>query len=298
MTRQARTLLTGGAFFEGPRWRDGQWWVSDFYRHGVYTVTPEGTATRILDVPAQPSGLGWMPDGSLLVVSMGDRRLLRRWPDGSVTPHADLSDHAAWHCNDMVVDAQGRAWVGNFGFDLMQGADPATTGLLRVDPDGGIARVADDLAFPNGMAITPDGATLLVGETFRGRYTAFTINADGSLSDRRTWAQLGPEPALTTRRAVTEQLETAPDGCCLDAEGCLWVADAMGQRCLRVAPGGTIVDTVTADGQGVFACMLGGADGRTLLLCCAPDSSERRRRAALEATLMTCTVDIPHAGLP
>lgn len=298
MTRQTQTLLTGGAFFEGPRWRDGRWWVSDFYRHAVYTVSPEGDSTRVMDVPAQPSGLGWMPDGSLVVVSMADRRLLRRWPDGSVTTHADLSAHAAWHCNDMVVDALGRAWVGNFGFDLMQGADPATTGLIRVDPDGQVTPVADDLAFPNGMAITPDGTTLLVGETFRGRYTAFTIRADGALTERRTWVQIGPEPSLSTRSEVTAQLEMAPDGCCLDAEGCLWVADAMGQRCIRVAPGGAITDTVTAHGQGIFACMLGGNDGRTLLMCCAPDSSERRRSAAREATLVTCDVDVPHAGLP
>lgn len=299
MSRRLETLLTGGAFFEGPRWRDDRWWVSDFYRHGVYSVLPGGEEALVMEVPGQPSGLGWMPDGSLLMVSMRDRRLLRRAPQGQVVEHARLDELATGHCNDMVVDAQGRAWVGNFGFDLMAGADPRGASLLRVDPDGTVAAVADNLYFPNGAVITPDGETLIVGETFGNRLTAFTIGEDGTLGDRRVWAQFGPSPTPGSRADMARQLTVAPDGCCLDAEGCIWVADAMGGRCIRVVEGGAIVDEIAAPpGTGVFACMLGGEDGCTLLLCCAPDSSEKRRAGTREASLMSCRVDVPHAGLP
>jgi sugar lactone lactonase YvrE len=299
MKRRLETLLEGGSFFEGPRWRDGRWWVSDFYRHGVFTVTPEGHAEQVLQVPGQPSGLGWMPGGELLVISMRDRRVLRQTGDGSLELHADLSAHAGGFANDMVVDARGRAWVGNFGFDLMTGEDPRPSKLVRVDPDGTVTAVADDLYFPNGSVITPDGKTLIVGETFGCRLSAFTITDDGTLTDRRVWAQLAPTPTLTTRAEVLPQLKVAPDGCCLDAEDCIWVADAVGARCIRVARDGGILEQIRLpSGLGIFACMLGGADGRTLLLCCAPDSAARRRAGSREAVLMTCEVDSPHAGLP
>ena len=299
MGRTLETLITGGSFFEGPRWHDGRWWVSDFYRQAVFTITEDGVQEEVMTVPAQPSGLGWMPDGSLLVVSMRDRRLLRRQTDGRVSEHASLDGWAEGHCNDMVVDARGRAWVGNFGFDLMSGADPSPATLLRVDPDGAVTAVADDLYFPNGSVISPNGRTLVVGETFGSRLTAFTISDDGRLTDRRVWAQFGPTPTPGPRADMARQLTVAPDGCCLDAEGCIWVADAMGGRCIRVAEGGEIVDQVTLpSGVGVFACMLGGEDGCTLLLCCAPDSSEKRREGTREASLMTCRVDVPHAGRP
>ncbi len=299
MTHRLHTLLTGGDFFEGPRWRRGRWWVSDFYRQAVYTVTPNGESEKVLDVPEQPSGLGWMPDGSLLVVSMRDRRLLRQWPDGQVTTHADLAEHAPWHCNDMVVDGHGRAWVGNFGFDMMSGADPVTTCLLRVDPDGSVTEVADGLAFPNGMVISPDGRALVVCESMAGRLTEFTIGQDGALSDRRVHAQLGKAPPLTTAKETTAGLTVAPDGCCLDAREHIWVADARGGGCMRVVPGGEIAETIEPpEGQSFFACMLGGPEGRTLLLCSAPDSSERRRKGTGEASLLTCEVDTPHAGYP
>ena len=175
--RELRPLLRGGAFFEGPRWREGRWWVSDFYRRTVSTVTPEGVEEEVLTVQGQPSGLGWMPDGSLLVVSRKDFRLLRRSPEGELGGHADLSRLAKGHLNDMVVDAQGRAYVGNFGFDLMVRADPSPTELVRVDPDGSVTVVADELWFPNGTVISPDGGTLIVGETVAARYTAFTVAA-------------------------------------------------------------------------------------------------------------------------
>lgn len=282
--RSFETLVEGGTFFEGPRWRDGRWWVSDFYRHAVYAVAPDGAIDEVLAVEGQPSGLGWLPDGSLLVVSMRDQRVLRRAPDGTVTTHADIAQHCGGLANDLVVDGRGHAWVGNFGFDLMAGEAPRTTVLVHVAPDGSADVAADDLRFPNGSVITADGTTLVVGETMGARYTAFAIGDDGRLTDRRVWADL---PGV------------APDGCALDAAGHIWAADALGNRLVRVAPGRGVVEEVAGpDGLGVYACMLGGDDGRTLLACCAPDFDEHARSAAREAVLMTTRVDVPHAGLP
>jgi sugar lactone lactonase YvrE len=251
----------------------------------VLSVGPGGGDDVRLEatVEHQPSGLGWLPDGSLLVVSMTDRRLLRQTPDGDLVEHADLSGVATGWVNDMVVDAVGRAWVGNFGFDLFGGEYRKAT-LARVDPDGTVTAAAGELAFPNGSVVTPDGTTLIVGETMGGRYTAFTIAEDGSLTDRRLWAKL---PGV------------GPDGCALDAEGRIWCADAGGRRCVLVEEGGGIVDEIAAPGGlGVYACMLGGPDGTTLALCCAPDYDARNRRDAREAVLLATTVDVPHAGLP
>jgi sugar lactone lactonase YvrE len=212
---------------------------------------------------------------------------------------ADLSPWSGGHTNDMVVDAEGRAYVGNFGFDLMGGGTPTPATLVRVDLDGTVSVAADDLLFPNGSVITPDGRTLIVGESMGNRYTAFTIAADGSLSDRRVWAEFAPPPTLGELGETMAQLAVLPDGCALDAEEHIWLADAGGARALRVAPGGAIVEELRApEGLGIFACMLGGDDGRTLLLCAAPDFHEEARAAAREAVLLTCTVDVPHAGRP
>jgi sugar lactone lactonase YvrE len=282
--RGLRLLLDGGAFFEGPRWHAGRWWVSDFYRHAVFTVGTDGREHEELTVEGQPSGLGWLPDGSLLVVSMQDRRLLRRSPSGEVTVHAEVGHFCGGPLNDLVVDANGRAYVGNFGFELMAREEPKPTGLIRADPDGSTVLAAEELLFPNGTVISGDGRTLIVGETYGRRYVAFTIEADGSLSERRIWA---------------ETPDLAPDGCTLDAEGHIWSADARGGRACRLAPGGAIVEELaTPDGLQFYACMLGGDDGRTLLLCAAPDFSARRRSRAREAVLLTARVDVPHAGLP
>jgi sugar lactone lactonase YvrE len=298
MARQLKVLTEGGRFFEGPRWRDGRWWVSDFYRHGVFTVTTSGREERQFDVEQQPSGLGWLPDGSLLVVSMKDRKLLKR-SGGTLSLHADLSSLAAGHCNDLVVDARGRAYVGNFGFDLMGGGKAQPAALICVWPDGQARAVADGLYFPNGSVIPPDGRTLIVGETIGNRYTAFDIGDDGTLSNRRVWAALGAEPTLGTVPETLPQLKVAPDGCALDAQGHIWAADAVGARCVRIAPGGKIVDEVKAPaGLGIFACMLGGDDGKTLLLCAAPDFYEHNRAHADEAVLLTTQVDAAHAGSP
>lgn len=297
-TRVVTTLFDGGGFFEGPRWRDGTWWVSDFYRHTVSRVAPDGTETVVVEVPAQPSGLGWMPDGALVISSMKDHRVLR-YLDGSLSEMADLSGLATGHLNDLVVSSAGHVYVGNFGFDLMGGGTPATADLVRVDPDGQVTVVATDLRFPNGMVITPDDSTLIVGETTGNRYTAFSIGADGSLMDRRTWASFAPAPTGETFAEQLGQVVVAPDGCTLDAEGHLWVADALGNRAVRVAPGGEMVEEISGpDGLGVYACQLGGPNGTTLLMCCAPDFFEHNRATAREARLATVEVDVPHAGLP
>lgn len=300
MERKLDTLTEGGAFFEGPRWHDGRWWVSDFYRYAVYTYDTAGREEQVLAVEPGPSGLGWMPDGSLLVVSMRDHRLLRRDAvTGEVDVVAEFGEHCGGVANDMVVDAVGRAYIGNFGFDLMGFEDPRPTTVVRVDPDGTVSVAADDVWFPNGSVITPDGSTLIVGETMGCAYAAWTIGDDGSLSDRRTWAQLAPRPTLGPFMEMVAQELVAPDGCCLDAEGHIWSADAVGRRVIRIAEGGEIVEQIDApEGLSFFACMLGGDDGRTLLLCTAPDYFESARLAAREAVLFTTTVDVPHAGLP
>jgi sugar lactone lactonase YvrE len=296
--RNVTALFEGGKFFEGPRWRDGTWWVSDFYRHTVSRIAPDGTETVVVEVEAQPSGLGWLPDGSMVISSMKDHRVLR-YAGGELSTLADLSGMVGGHLNDLVTDAKGHTFVGNFGFDLMGGGDPAPADLIRVDPNGTATVAATDLYFPNGTVITPDGSTLIVGETTGNRYTAFDLAPDGTLSNRRTWASFGALPVAETFVEGLAQIKVAPDGCSLDAEGHIWAADALGNRCVRVAPGGAIIESVTVPGGlGVFACQLGGPDGRTLLLCAAPDFFEHNRVDANEAVLFTTTVDVPHAGQP
>jgi sugar lactone lactonase YvrE len=297
--RQLNTLLEGGAFFEAPRWHDGRWWVSDFFRHRVVSVDTGGREQEMLTVEGQPSGLGWMPDGALLVVSMRDRTILRWTPEARASVHADVSVYCGGNLNDMVVDRNGCAYVGNFGFDFDGGADPKPAALVRVDPAGTVSVAAEGLLFPNGSVITPDGRTLIVGETAGARYTAFTVEDDGSLTDRRVWAQLAPTPELTTLADTIAQLRFGPDGCTLDEEGHIWSADEVGARCVRIAPGGEIVDEIAMPaGLDCFACMLGGDGGDTLLVCAAPDFDHAARSAAHESVLLTTTVDVPHAGLP
>jgi sugar lactone lactonase YvrE len=284
-------------YLECPRWHEDRIWVADFYRHEVLSAREDGSDLRVeATVPHQPSGLGWLPDGRLLIVSMRDRALLRREPDGTLTVYADLAAHVTGHLNDMVVDASGRAYVGNFGFDLMAGAPLAPTHLLRVDLDGTVTQVAEDLWFPNGSVISDDGV-LLIDETFGNRVTAFDIATDGGLTNRRVWASFGPLPPATEIPDVLPQLVVAPDGCGLDAEGALWIADGSHRRVVRVREGGEIVEEISP-GTGTFACMLGGSDGRTLFICAAPDFDEHARSAAREAQLLAVHVDVPHAGMP
>ena len=290
MTR-ARVLADGLYFGEGPRWHDGRLWFSDFYDHRVKSLDASGAVRTELEIDDQPSGLGWLPDGRLLVVAMHRRQLLRIDPDG-VKVHADLSGVAAYHTNDMVVDLSGRAYVGNFGFRLDQAvrergvesvlADHPTTQLARVDPDGKVHVAASDMHFPNGMVITPDGRTLIVAETLAMRLTAFDIGPDGGLSNRRVWATLGMR---------------APDGICLDANGHVWVANAIAPECVLVAPGGEIVARVET-AEPCYACMLGGDDRRTLYIMSAPSSMPDVVSKARLGIVACAPVSTPGAGRP
>ena len=292
MTAAPQAIVTGAHFLEAPRWRDGRLWFSDFYGHQVRSVLEDGSDSRAeAEVPGQPSGLGWLPDGRLLVVSMTDRKVLRREHDGELVVHADLGGHATGHANDMVVDAMGRAYVGNFGFDLMAGDPIETASLHRVDPDGTVTEVADDLWFPNGAVLTPDDV-LLVVETFGNRVSAFDLQEDGTLANRRVWAEFGPLPSDRVVERALAGLSVAGDGACQDAEGGLWVADAIGDRVVRVVEGGTITDEVRP-GSPVYACGLGGSSGRTLFMCVAPDFHAEARTAATEARMLVHEVAIP-----
>jgi sugar lactone lactonase YvrE len=297
VTREITTILKDLSYLEGPRWHDGRIWVADFYTHQVLSAREDGSDLRVeAEVPNQPSGLGWLVDGRLLVASMRDRTLLRRETDGTLVTHADLGDHVGGHLNDMVVDTQGRAFLGNFGFDLMGGAPIEPANLLRIDPDGTVTEVADDLLFPNGSAITDDDI-LLVGETLGNQITAFDITSQGTLERRRAWASFGERPTERDLEGALAQVRVGPDGCCLDAEGALWIADAVNGRLIRVREGGDIIEEIVP-GTGVFACMLGGRDGRTLFACAAPDFQEDNRKNAREASLLAIRVDVPRAGLP
>ena len=288
---QARTLTDGLYFGEGPRWHNGRLWFSDFYDHAVKSMDMAGRVSIEHRFEDQPSGLGWLPDGRLLVVSMRALKVLRQEGRGFVE-HADLSGLARHMCNDMVVDGNGRAWVGNFGFDLdaelsRRGvasvvAEHPSTNLVRVDPDGSMHLAAREMHFPNGTVVTPDGKTLVVGETLASCLTAFDILADGSLANRREWAALG---------------QRAPDGICLDADGNIWVANAVAPECVLIAPGGEVLQVV-ATSQNCYACMLGGDDGRDLYAVTALTS--HHDVAAVERTgkIETARVKTPGAGWP
>lgn len=275
-------LIDGIGFGEGPRWHDDRLWFSDFHSHAVSSVGAGGDRRIELALDEPPSGLGWLPDGRLLVVAMVSRRVLRVERDGTVVTHADLSTVATGRCNDMVVASDGSAYVGNFGFDLDTGESPRAASLARVVPDGSVAVVAEGLEFPNGAVVTPDGRMLVVGESMARRATAFTVDDGGSLRNRRVWAELG---------------EIMPDGCTLDAEGAIWFADARSSVLVRVREGGEIVDRVDA-GQRAFACALGGEDGRTLFVLCADGAGDLDGNRPPSGTLRTHRVDVAHAGLP
>jgi len=291
-----KLLVQGGGYYEGPRWHDGRWYVSDFQRHGLFTVTEDGKETLLADFPHQSSGLGWLPDGSMLIVSMKDHRLMRRLANGTLEEYADLSKFGEGHLNDMVVSAAGHAYIGQFGFDIDGGERPKKTTLLRVAPDKSISVAADELFFPNGTVITPDGKTLIVGEALGGRYTAFTVDNDGSLRDRRLWAEVGPMPVLGEFAETMSQLKATPDGCCLDEDGGIWMSDPINRRVARVLEGGEITDVIMAPGDLYFwACMLGGPDRCTMIISCAPGFLDHGRGAG---KLYTVRVDIPGAGLP
>jgi len=266
----AEILHEGLDFGEAPRWRDGKLWFSDFYRRAVFTLDADGTETKVVDVPGQPSGLGWLADGRLLVSSMTDRKVLRLEEDGRLVEHADLADLAGFHVNDLLTDDQGCAYVGNFGYDLhadMAARDVPTiladesagaTSLVVVHHDGRVAVAADDVRFPNGMALINDGRTLVLAETLRMQLTAFDVQEDGTLANRRVYA------------STAEQM-AAPDGICADPDGGVWVAPALSAHVFRYAEGGEVTGVVETS-QPAFAVTLGGENGRTLYAMTAPSS--------------------------
>jgi sugar lactone lactonase YvrE len=281
------TLASGLCFGEGPRWHNGRLWFSDMHDLAVKTVDLDGRVERMVEVPGQPSGLGWMPDGTLLVVSMTDRRVLRLDHDRLIV-HAELGAIATFHCNDMVVDADGRAYVGNFGFDLHRAentgdwsiAAPAT--MAMVERNGRVTAAATELSFPNGTVITPDGATLIVAESMGRCLTAFDRAGDGTLTNRRVWADLG---------------DRLPDGICLDADGAIWVSNAGAAECLRVAEGGQVLEVIDT-GDPCFACMLGGPQGTTLFMLTSASSQPAACRSQPSGRVQITTVSTGHAGLP
>jgi sugar lactone lactonase YvrE len=286
------TILAEGLHFgEGPRWHEGRLWFSDFYDHAVKSVGMDGELRIELRLDDQPSGLGWLADGTLLLVAMKARKLMALPPGGQLEEYADLREITAHLCNDMVVDSLGRAWVGNFGFDLdaeleARGMDVIldhpTTNLVRVDPDRSVHIASPDMHFPNGTVITPDGATLIVAETLGSCLTAFDIGAHGKLANRRVWAALDG---------------VAPDGICLDEKRRVWVANALAPEVICVAEGGAIEERVTTS-QFCYACMLGGEDGMTLFAITAASSDHRAAGAERTGKIESATVSVPHAGLP
>ena len=294
-TWSAAVLREGLSFGESPRWHDERLFYSDFYRHGVYSMAPDGTDERLeLEVAAQPSGIGWLPDGSMLVVSMTDHRVLRAAADGSVTIHADIAEHCGYWANDMVVAQDGTTYIGNFGFDLdsfleehgVEGVltppGPPKTNLCVLDPSGELIQVVSEVAFPNGSVITPDGSTLIVAETMAMHLTAFDIVAGGQLANRRVFAQLELVPA---------------DGICLDANLQVWVANALAPQAIRVAEGGEVTGTVETS-QTCFACTLGGDDRSTLFCMTAPTSTASIASTSTSAKIEAAVVDAPGAGRP
>ncbi len=253
--------------------------------------------SAVCEVEDQPSGLGFDSRGRLLVVAMVDRRVLRLEGDQLVEV-ADLSSCAPFHCNDMLVDGRGRAYVGNFGWDDAAAPLIRSTVLLRVDADGTSSVAASDLVFPNGMVITPDGRTLIVSETFAGRITAFDVAEDGSLSNRRVWADFAGSSAWETISEAVGSGALLPDGLALDAEGALWVGHAAGHGATRVREGGEILEFVDTGELAVFAVALGGSDRRTLYMCASPPLLSNDPSVDHRARLLTCRVDIPRGGLP
>ena len=285
----AEPFLSGLHFGECPRWHGGRLWYSDFFDHTVCSVSPEGDRRVEVDFDGEPAGLGWLPDGRLLIASRLDRAVFRREPDGTVVRHGELTPWATFHANDMVVASNGQAYAGNFGFDLDALSDGdlprsamVNASIVRVDPDGTSHEAAADLAFPNGTVITEDSGTLVVAESAGGRLSAFDRAQDGTLSNRRVWATL---PRI------------APDGICLCADGSIWVANALGAECVRVAEGGEILERVTTSLH-CYACMLGDDDRRTLYLVTAVDSHAAKASAARNGAIEKVRTTVPGAGLP
>jgi sugar lactone lactonase YvrE len=293
---RVRTVIDGLHFGEGPRWHDGALWFSDMHDHRVLRATVDGGSSdraQVTEVARvehdEPSGLGWLPDGRLLVVAMETAKLLRVEADGAVNEHADLSGLARGSINDMIVADDGTAYIGDMGGRIHDGGTPAPGQILRVTPTGEVSSAADDLASPNGHILTADGRTLIVAESGGACVTAFDVGDDGTLANRRVYAPLEAEPGARV---------AAPDGICLDAEGAVWVADVIGRRLIRVLEGGAVTDTVTFADVIPVAPVLGGEDRRTLFVCVAVDWRRDVVRRSRTGRIEACDVDVPGAGRP
>jgi sugar lactone lactonase YvrE len=269
-------------FLEGPRWHDGCLWTSDMWDYKVLKVKSDGSRETVVEVPNRPSGLGFLPDGTPLVVSMADRKLYRI-ERGTLVQHADLAAFVTGDINDLVMDDAGRAYVGNFGCDLMAGEEMKPADLVCVERDGRVRKVASNLVFPNGMVIMDGGRTLVAAETFGNRLAAFDRAADGSLSNHRVYAEMGP---------------MTPDGICLDQGGGIWVSSFLTDEFVRVEAGGRITDRIAVKDRRAVACQLGGDDGRTLFCLTfeghMEDIAGRKRAGRIE----TARVAVPAAGSP
>jgi sugar lactone lactonase YvrE len=274
-------LLTGRGLVESPRWHDDRLYFSDWSAGEVLAVGLDGESEVIASVASLPLCTAWLPDGRLLIVSSADGKLLRREPDGTLVTHAELG-RGGW--NDIVADGRGNAYVNGAGFNPMAGEAPKPGGVSLVTPDGQVREVAGDIAFPNGMAVTPDNSTLIVADSYGHCLVAFDIAADGTLSGRRVWADLG---------------EGTPDGICVDAENTVWYADVPNQWCARVAEGGAVRQVVELD-RGGFACALGGPGKTTLFITAAEwggmTSAEMVRRGSGQVVMTE--VAVPGAGWP
>jgi sugar lactone lactonase YvrE len=278
---RVRTLLSGRGLVESPRWHESRLYFSDWSAGEVIAADLDGGSEVIARVKSLPLCTAWLPDGRLVIVSSPDGLLLRREPDGSLVTHANLG-RPGW--NDVVADGRGNVYVNGAGFNPLAGEAFRPGGVSLVTPDGTVRAVADDLAFPNGMAVTADNATLIVADSYRHHLVAFDIAADGSLTGRRIWADLG---------------ESAPDGICVDAQDAVWYAEVPGKRCARVAEGGAELRTVPLD-RGGFACVLGGPDGRTLFITAAEwrGMTDAQMAAPGSGQLLAVGVDVPGAGWP
>jgi sugar lactone lactonase YvrE len=252
---EVQTLMTGLAFGESPRWHRDRLWFSDWVTHEVIAVDPGGRSEVVVRVPfpSLPMCIDFLPDGRLLIVSASESRLVRREPDGSLVTHADLSGVSDHGFNEIVVDERGNTYLNGAGFDMMSGAEFAPGLVALLTPDGSVRQVADGIAFPNGMVVSPDGSTLIVADSYGKQLTAFDIAGDGGLANRRVWADLG---------------DGVPDGICLDAEHAVWYADVPNKRCVRVREGGQVLQTIDLD-RACFSCALGGPDMRTLFMIAA-----------------------------
>lgn len=285
--RMMQTLANGFGQLESPRWHDGRLWFADWTAGVIHMIDPAGRIEAVVEHRSLPLCFDFLPDGALVLASGPERALLRLSPDRALTRYADLSALSPYGSNDIVVDGRGNTYVDNVNFDFAAGppaGEPAPGFVALVTADGRARVVAEDLAFPNGMAVTPDNATLVVAESYRHRLTAFDIGTDGSLTNRRAWADVG---------------DHSPDGICLDAEGAAWYADVGDRCCVRVAEGGQVLDRVQLD-RGAFACTLGGADGATLFAVTAqwPGAERFTDHTAWDGTVVSTPAPAPGAGWP